>query len=47
MVCSSYRDIYNSERSNSSLEYRMPVEVVMGINTRRSGLALGLDSKMG
>jgi len=47
MARSSYRDIYNSERWNSSLGYRTPVEVATGINTRRPGLALGLGNRMG
>ncbi|MCX5800130.1 MAG: integrase core domain-containing protein [Candidatus Eisenbacteria bacterium] len=42
-----YRDVYNSERPHhSSPGYRTPAEMAMGINTRRPGLALGLDSKM-
>ena len=47
VVVDWYRDVYNSERPHSSLGYRTPAEVAMGINTRRPGLALGLDSKMG
>jgi hypothetical protein len=36
--------IYNSERPHSSLGYLTPAEVAMGINTRRPGLALGLEN---
>lgn len=47
VVVDWYRDVYNSERPHSSLGYRTPVEAATGINTRRPGLALGLDRTTG